>query len=284
MMRVTMFSILAATILQPLPAAAQVRASELGLVQQTIDGTKITIEYSRPAARGRTPFGGVVHWGERWTPGANWATTLETDHDIRLAGHAIPKGKYSLWMIVRANNDWSLFVHPKHRVYHTQRPDTTEAITRIPIKPDSGPHLERLTFSFPTITPEGGVLELHWGTTVVQLPVRVPASRPMTLSASAMRNYAGVYALTFFNRSVRMDVFEQDGKLRGMLRPNPMPYDSVFDLLPTSKDRFSPLFYKAGQPFDLEDFAVVFIQENGRITSAEWRGINERVTARGAKQ
>jgi hypothetical protein len=29
---------------------------------------------------------------------------------------------------------------------------------------------------------------------------------------------------------------------------------------------------------------VVFIDENGRVVSVEWRGINERVSARGAKQ
>jgi hypothetical protein len=284
MLRVSMLSLMVVSTLWPEVAVGQIRASELGLVQQTIDGTKITIEYSRPAARGRTLFGGVVHWGERWTPGANWATTLETDHDIRLAGQVIPKGKYSLWMIARQDSEWSLFVHPKDRLYHTQRPDTSEAITRISVKPESGPHLERLTFSFPTITPDGAVLEMHWGTTLVQLPIRVPPSRPLALSSAAMRKYAGTYQLTFFNRNVRMDVFEQNGKLRGTLRPNPMPYDSVFDLLPTSKDRFSPLFYRSGQPFDLEDFAVVFIDENGRVVSVEWRGINERVSAHGAKQ
>ena len=31
------------------PSAAQVRASEAAMVQQTVDGTKITIEYFRPA-------------------------------------------------------------------------------------------------------------------------------------------------------------------------------------------------------------------------------------------
>ena len=38
-------------------------------------------------ARGRDSlFGKVVTWGEHWTPGANWATTIDVDHDIRLNG------------------------------------------------------------------------------------------------------------------------------------------------------------------------------------------------------
>ena len=49
--------------------SAQVRASEHGVVSQTVNGTTITIDYSRPVARGRDSlFGRVVHWGEVWTP------------------------------------------------------------------------------------------------------------------------------------------------------------------------------------------------------------------------
>ena len=45
----------------PAPVAAQIRASELATVSQTVDGTVIKLEYSRPRLRGRdTIFGGEV--------------------------------------------------------------------------------------------------------------------------------------------------------------------------------------------------------------------------------
>ena len=74
----------------PFTAAAQVRLSERGRVSQTVSGTTITVDYARPGARGRDIFGGVVHWGEVWTPGANWGTTLEVDRAIKLNGHDVP--------------------------------------------------------------------------------------------------------------------------------------------------------------------------------------------------
>ena len=81
---------------------AQVRASELAIVSQTIDGTVITVEYSRPRVRGRSPvFGKLVTWGEVWTPGANWATTLDVSKDVTIDGHPLPRGKYSVWMEVQ---------------------------------------------------------------------------------------------------------------------------------------------------------------------------------------
>ena len=68
---------LALSLALPARAPAQVRASEAASVSQTVDGTKITIEYSRPRGRARDSlFGKVVPWGEVWTAGANLATTL----------------------------------------------------------------------------------------------------------------------------------------------------------------------------------------------------------------
>ena len=46
--------------LGPIGAIAQVRASELATVSQTVDGTTLTIEYSRPKARGRTTSSGEL--------------------------------------------------------------------------------------------------------------------------------------------------------------------------------------------------------------------------------
>ena len=47
-------------------ASAQpyVKASEKATVSQTVDGTVVTVEYSRPSARGREIFGALVPVGE----------------------------------------------------------------------------------------------------------------------------------------------------------------------------------------------------------------------------
>src|SRR5215211_4149456 len=101
-------------------AAAQM-ASEKGSVAQTVDGTTITIEYSRPVARGRSPFPDVVHWGRPWTPGANWATTIDVDRTVRVNGDSLPKGKYSIWMIP-TQDSWTVMFNRDARRFHTQPP------------------------------------------------------------------------------------------------------------------------------------------------------------------
>jgi hypothetical protein len=156
----------------PARVAAQVRASERASVSQTVDGTIITIEYARPVARGRTLFGGVVKWGERWTPGANWATTIETNRDIELNGFPIPEGKYSVWMIPE-QGEWTVFLSEKNRVFHTQRQRPEDALVSFAVQPEEGPHMEALAWYFPTVSRDGTTLHMHWGTLVIPLAITV---------------------------------------------------------------------------------------------------------------
>src|ERR671912_35798 len=100
-MRLTGYVIFAGIAAGTVPAShAQIRASEIGTMSQIIDGTKITMEYSRPRVRGRDPLFGtrIVRWDEVWTPGANWATTFDVTKDLTLGGQRVPKGKYSMWI------------------------------------------------------------------------------------------------------------------------------------------------------------------------------------------
>src|SRR5215210_5897194 len=88
----------------PTIACAQIRASEHFTLTQRVSSTTITLEGDRPVARGRTLFGdgAVVKWGEVWTPGANWATTIEVDRNVRVGAASLPKGRYSVWLIPQA--------------------------------------------------------------------------------------------------------------------------------------------------------------------------------------
>src|SRR5207237_8424519 len=83
------------------PAYAQLLASEPAQVSQTVDGTRVTIEYSRPRARGRTGlFGTRIQDGHIWTPGANAATTLAVSKDVTINGQAVSVGKYTVWIAI----------------------------------------------------------------------------------------------------------------------------------------------------------------------------------------
>lgn len=67
--------------------------------QGTINGAKITINYSSPAVKGRVIWGDLVPLGQVWRAGANDATTFEISKDIKVQGQTLPKGKYTFFII-----------------------------------------------------------------------------------------------------------------------------------------------------------------------------------------
>src|SRR5436309_11577700 len=101
---------------------AQLLASEPAEVTQTVDGTRVTIQYSRPRARGRTGlFGTRIQDGHIWTPGANAATTLAVSKDVTINGQPVPKGKYSVWLAI-SRGEWEMILDRDTTLFHTQGP------------------------------------------------------------------------------------------------------------------------------------------------------------------
>ena len=150
---------------------AQVRASQHGVVAQTVAATTIRVEYYRPVARGRLLFGGVVPWEGMWTPGANWATILEVDRQVMLMEETLPPGKYSVWLIPRADTDWTLVLSRNAVLYHTWPPLPEEDQLRVRLTPQKGDHTEVLTWSFPAVAANRTTLQLQWGATLLQIPI-----------------------------------------------------------------------------------------------------------------
>lgn len=162
----------------PAPSAAQVMASEYASVAQRVDATTITIRYYRPQRRGRTNLiGGVVPFGRAWTPGANWATTIEVDRDVRIEGQPLAKGRYSVWMIPEPDpKPWTVILSAAWKRFHVQGPDTSATAVRFTVQPERGPSVDVLTFTFPVVEPDAATLLLQWGTTAVPMRITVTPS------------------------------------------------------------------------------------------------------------
>ena len=181
------------------PADAQIRASEPAMMQQTIDGTVFTMEYYRPRARGRSPLFGhdAVVWEHIWTPGANWATTLEFQKDITLNGREVPAGKYGIWMDMSEAEflPETLILEPELRLFHTTPPVERPEQIRFPIERTQGPYREVLTWEFEDISSTGGVLSLNWGEMRIPLEIGVQPSMRMTVTEAEGAAASGVYTI-----------------------------------------------------------------------------------------
>ncbi len=285
---------LALTIWSAVPLAAQIRASERARTTQVVDGTTITLDYARPRVRGRPRvFGGAVKWGEVWTPGANMATTLETDHDITVDGHAVPKGKYSVWMVLDSATRWTMVLDTLWEQYHEDRPPARAGQIRWPITPASAPLTEALTWTFPEITATGGTLRMAWADRAVSLPFMVPASHPVTTASGEAAPLVGRYRVNWvkpdgsadsWNAGQTLEVTYEKGALLGRWNPKLWGPDDRTYLIRLARSWFTPGFIEHGQVVDVfTEWVLEFDVADGRAAGFEVRGERDDLWARGVR-
>ena len=150
--------------------------SQRARVEQNVAFTEITIVYGRPVARGRTLFGdsALVKYDTIWHPGADSATRIRFSHDVKLEGHDVKAGEYSVWLIPRAAGPWTFILNRAAHVFHQPYPGASSDALRVEVMPERGGHMETLAFYFPVVLRDEAVMRIHWGETMV--PVRIKAS------------------------------------------------------------------------------------------------------------
>jgi Protein of unknown function (DUF2911) len=158
-------------------------------------GKQITIEYGRPALKGRTvnDLTAQLPPDRMWRAGADRVTTLTTEADILIGGKKVPAGKYTLYVHIPQSGDWSLAINTDPgieliklwpaappeaakltfpRLDGYQKNIADKEIARVPMK--SGTIATPVELFTITLDP-GGVLTMMWGDRSWSVDVR-PAS------------------------------------------------------------------------------------------------------------
>ncbi len=166
------------------------KASPFSRVEQEIGLSKISVAYSRPAARGRTIFGGLVPYGRIWRVGANESTKITVDTDMTVLGHNLPKGTYALYAFPE-KEEWQITFHTNTQHWGDGRKnyDSNEDLFRIKVAPKSIPyHQENFLVNFDFITHNAANLNLIWADTMVSIPILVDTHGQMQLEIAKQLN------------------------------------------------------------------------------------------------
>lgn len=150
----------------------KLRLSQHGIISQQIAGTRVTLEYNRPVARGRELFGALVPWGQIWHPGADDASAITFSTDVKVNGKDLAAGAYTLWTIPQSES-WTIIFSKAYPAFHAFYPRGRDAL-RVETTPRTGSHMETMAFYFPVVEGRHAELVLHWGTMVVPLQLDVP--------------------------------------------------------------------------------------------------------------
>src|SRR5687768_17697586 len=79
-------------------------------ISQEVGLSNIKLSYSRPGAKGRKVFGGLVPFNEVWRTGANASTTLTFAQDVKIQGNPLKAGTYALYTIP-GEKEWTVIIH-----------------------------------------------------------------------------------------------------------------------------------------------------------------------------
>lgn len=159
------------------------KASPFSTLEQEVGLSRITVEYSRPATRGRKIFGDLVPFGRIWRVGANASTKISVDTDMQVMGQTLPEGTYALYAFPEAEN-WEIAFHTNTAHWGDGRKNYNpkEDLFRIKVQPKQIPnHQENFLIAFDSITHNSVNLNMVWASIKVTIPFTVDTHAQMEL-------------------------------------------------------------------------------------------------------
>jgi tetratricopeptide (TPR) repeat protein len=170
----------------PYNAAAPNGSSKKAAVAEQVGLTQVSITYHRPAVNGREGkiWGQLVHKGfidqgfgkgnpAPWRAGANENTIIELDHDVKVEGQLLPKGKYGFFIAYdpvetivifsKRTDAWGSFFY-----------DEKEDVLRVKVKPvPLASSVQNLKYEFTNQTINSAVIVLSWE--MLSIPFKIEA-------------------------------------------------------------------------------------------------------------
>ncbi len=174
---------------QPSPSAT---------INESIGLTDVSIEYSRPSARGRVIFGNLVPFGKLWRTGANANTKISFKTDVEIGGKTLKKGTYAIYSIPNKEHWDIIFYKDANNWGLPQKWDDSKVAAKTKAK------VEKMPFSIETFTigigdlanSKSGSLYMLWDDTSVSFNINTPTDAIASKSIEAVM--AGPSANDYF--------------------------------------------------------------------------------------
>ncbi len=130
-------------------------ASPSAYVAHNVGFTKISIDYSSPAVKGRKIFGEIEKYGTSWRAGANAQTIIEFSTAVSIGGKNLRAGRYSIFITPQATGEWTVHINSKGSSVFTYMKEgvmdetaiAQDNAASVKVAPVMGENTERLTYT-----------------------------------------------------------------------------------------------------------------------------------------
>ena len=155
--------------------------SPTATIIQKVGVSDISVEYSRPGAKGREIFGALVPYGEIWRTGANKATKITFNEDCIFGGKNIKKGSYSLFTIPDMDV-WIVLLNNDTELWGVGGYDKKKQVCNIETKViNSKDFTESFTIEFGKFKSFSSTMSLKWANTQIDIVIESKSSKDKIL-------------------------------------------------------------------------------------------------------
>ncbi|NOQ72470.1 MAG: DUF2911 domain-containing protein [Crocinitomix sp.] len=142
-------------------------------IEQVVGLTALTIEYSRPSAKGRTIFGELVPYDEVWRLGANACTKFTTSTEINIQGQLLAAGTYAVFAVPSASGTWKMLFNSDTEQWGAGSYDATKDVVTAIVKTRENAMTETFTIALNDVTNNSAKLTIMWDKIRVDLELGV---------------------------------------------------------------------------------------------------------------
>ena len=152
--------------------------SPFSKISQQVGLTDVTLQYSRPSAKGRIVFGELVPFDQVWRTGANAATKITFKEVAKIGGKTIQPGEYAIYTIP-GENRWIIIIHSNTSLRSiaggAYKPSND--VFRFEIAPKNNIYVETFTCQFSQVKTNALMLDIVWENTLISIPIEVEVDK-----------------------------------------------------------------------------------------------------------
>ncbi|CAI8293562.1 MAG: hypothetical protein CNE98_06780 [Bacteroidetes bacterium MED-G17] len=175
------------------------KKSPYSKIFQKVGLTDISIEYSRPSAKGRKVFGHLVPFGDLWRTGANASTKIKFNKQVKIAGQELAAGQYALYTIPN-EQEWEIILHKNTTLWGTGGKDYKEEenVLRFSVTPQKIlDFTETFQITIEDISDEQCLIVLSWEKTRINFKINLETD--LDVLKSIDKAMSGVQANTYYS-------------------------------------------------------------------------------------
>src|SRR5206468_1470924 len=107
-----------------------------------------------------------------WRAGANEATVFTANRDVKVEGHALAAGTYTVF-VIPGEAEWTVIFNRVPRQWGAFDYNPAFDALRVAVKPAEAPHRELLEYTIQPTAPNAAAVALAWEKRTIALKIEV---------------------------------------------------------------------------------------------------------------